>query len=702
MPTKNFSLKNVSLLSTWSCYSENGAYTRHTTPTTVKSVQTVVIEGLPAGAKVTSATLSGTAGSPLSGVALSTINGESTGMGRDFSIAVDIIDNNRIDFTFAFKANGTGHGHATSPYTHQSAMNYTNMVLTVAYDEGSEADRYGWTCSPSVEAGNNVTVTLETVLTGYTYEYQVAFGNNISTWQSVDVNTHMSNYLIPLEWLSAIPDAVSGTASVTMRKVNDEGAMTTEQLSFTICCPESVVPITGVPIITVINGQNGLCLSEVSWARVEAQESQGAYGSTIVNTEISGGGYIANDTTLVTKTFSIAQTVVFTVKVTDSRGHIGINTAQIEVVGYERPQILSITQERYPDYTSSSIRVSVGYQWTSFPGNNIVLRIDCSADDGYTWITSVQSDSSPISGAYQILNIVADQEKSYKLRYTLSDNVDNTVIESSVGSGYVFAIWDNVTRTISFGGYPEKDTDCFSVAGNWNFYTHGKEIMELLEETKLSACADSLVVIKELNARMLAVEGFIKDFNPDAGGTGETGSLEQLLGAMDERIASTELAINSLLSEISLKADKTDLQDFVAIDELETKTLEIINGTRLNSVLANTITADSLSVDGNILAGDIYATCVGSSEGQIDMLSSTVAQTESLWATAAFVEALVLSGSMVSSGSQTVVTSLNGLDKTYADLRYIDVDGNEQTVRVLTDVESRGPNQATLKYLTTE
>ena len=155
---------------------------------------------------------------------------------------------------------------------------------------------------------------------------------------------------------------------------------------------------------------------------------------------------------------------------------------------------------------------------------------------------------------------------------------------------------------------------------------------------------------------------------------------------LGERVSSAEISINGLESEIALKADTILLDGYVKASDLETDVLEVVNASYIETLSA-----------GFIGCGDVDAeqvNCTG--------VATDTVETDTLWAEGAHIGALSLGGTLVSSASESVVVSMNGLSKEYTEIWYMDSDGTEQYARVLTNVELRYPNTATINYLTTD
>lgn len=193
------------------------------------------------------------------------------------------------------------------------------------------------------------------------------------------------------------------------------------------------------------------------------------------------------------------------------------------------------------------------------------------------------------------------------------------------------------------------------------------------------------MTVDDLEARMNSAEIEIDGANARI----DLKASQTVVDNLGVRVSSAEIAIDGLNSEISLKADTILLQGYVKASELETEVLDVVNASYIETLAA-----------GFIGCGDIDADTVNCDDVNTGTVDCDMVATETLWATGAHITSMTLGGSAVSWGSQSVVTSMNGVTKEYTDIWYMDSDGAEQYARVLTNVEIRYPNTTTLSYLT--
>lgn len=123
------------------------------TSNTARHTARFELSALPEGAKITQATLFATAGSPLHGTELSTINGVSVTPPGTKTVPVDVEDGaTSVDVVFAYKCVATAHNHYADGYhvnggdywdgntlvhhlyyDHESVVAYTDVYLLIEY-----------------------------------------------------------------------------------------------------------------------------------------------------------------------------------------------------------------------------------------------------------------------------------------------------------------------------------------------------------------------------------------------------------------------------------------------------------------------------------------------------------------------------------------------------------------------------------------
>ena len=119
-----------------------------------------------------------------------------------------------------------------------------------------------------------------------------SFGNH-SEQKSVSAGGTSSSFTIPLAWIDAIPNAVSGNGTVSVTTFSGGETIGTRSYSFTLTVPSSVIP--SVASLTAARNDNNVVPS--SWnayiqnrsgVTLTANGASGSYGSTISTYKFSG------------------------------------------------------------------------------------------------------------------------------------------------------------------------------------------------------------------------------------------------------------------------------------------------------------------------------------------------------------------------------------------------------------------------------
>ena len=202
----------------------------------------------------------------------------------------------------------------------------------------------------------------------------------------------------------------------------------------------------------------------------------------------------------------------------------------------------------------------------------------------------------------------------------------------------------------------------------------------------LSLAARHIVVATErLDVLAEEVNVFADDVTVNAENIRLLGDYTTSLG---ERVSTAEISINGLESEITLKADKIDLQGFVTVDDLEAETIRVVNSSYFDYVRAELISAASIA------ATDVVATTIGAYDGTINELSSTTID-----ATTVNAEKLTLEGSAVHNVHSEFVTSIDDISVKYETVYFLDANQILQEITVVTDVQVPQYSTGKINYL---
>lgn len=272
------------------------------------------------------------------------------------------------------------------------------------------------------------------------------------------------SYNIPKEWCNALPNAASGTASVTVttyRGNTQIGDPVTK--AFTATIPADVVPtINSFGVTRIANGVPpawGIYVQGKSKAKLTAK-AVGLYSSSITKYTISGGGYSANNSVLETDKLNSPGTNTFTVTARDSRGRTTSQTLNISVESYAAPAI-----GRYSAYRCTSAGVAntngtylyilLDGVYSSCGGKNTMALSAAYRQKGATsWTgqTTLTDNTAKIIGGGTI-----NVDNSYDVLLTVTDSFTSTAKTVSIPTALVTIDLRKGGKGVTIGGVAEED-----------------------------------------------------------------------------------------------------------------------------------------------------------------------------------------------------------------------------------------------------
>lgn len=357
----------------------------------------------------------------------------------------------------------------------------------------------------STELGKTITVSIDKKAAAF--RHQVWWSVNGSDWIDLGRNHDTSvQFTVPIEYANRITNSDTGTVDVCVRTLQGDTTIGRDVYlnGTSILVPKNIVPtlesVTAVErtakVAEII--PKGHFVKGKSTIRLEAVGAKGAYGSSIVSTELtlgnlvvrsSQGDFPANN----------SGTVTAVAKVTDSRGRTATKSIQINIVDYYAPKILEFLANRAGNGTNKTIMSTVLANISPLivNGSNINrynLKIQYSEKGTNRWIDAVNLSNETTevinrqinSGAFYAL------DKSYNLRLVIQDRVSDIVdsVLTVRSSEVLVALGDG---RIGFGGFPELKKHCefFKPATMHNslnveggILSNGKPIQEFADTTK--------------------------------------------------------------------------------------------------------------------------------------------------------------------------------------------------------------------------
>ena len=287
----------------------------------------------------------------------------------------------------------------------------------------------------SVPAGESIGLTV-TPLSGadtdsLTHTVTWAFGGQSET-QTLEAGVLETEYTVPMDWLTEIPGAASGTATCTLTTAVDGTTQGSKSYSFTVTAPASAAPTFDAEIEAAGQVTAGY-YQYLSAATIRAANAAAQYGASITAYSITGSESASGSTSeLTTAAFLTSGTHEYTLSVTDSRGMTTVKTVSCEVAQVLTPGITRFEVERYSAIEGDEIT----YVRTDY-GPNVWINLEMSIDP---------ADGNNAAEAYILYGKIGATERT-RVDIAMEDAVsvteDRTIIsaEISANDGWEFTLY---------------------------------------------------------------------------------------------------------------------------------------------------------------------------------------------------------------------------------------------------------------------
>ena len=358
-------------------------------------------------------------------------------------------------------------------YASTSAQFVITAVIGQNYAKSSA------TVTSSVAAGSTSTVTfINPYLSNVYHVVDWRFGSSLVYSKSTTVGASSVSYTIPVSWLTAIPNATSGTATVSVTTYTSSGAsLGTDTYSFTITAPSSAVPSISVAATRINNSVPsswGIYVQGQSGVTITATAS-GYQGSTVASYTISGGatGTQTSNVFTISKIYT-SGTVTYTVKVTDSRGRTATASVSISVVAYSAPAFSATDAFRcVAGGTASDTGTYISAKATGTYAsvsrkNSMTLKVQytLSTSESYSAAVTLTNGAASIIGNGSI-----DINYSFKVKFTLTDAFNTIEKVLNVGTAAFTVFFRQGGNGVAIGKVSER-ANAVEINPDWDIY-HG-------------------------------------------------------------------------------------------------------------------------------------------------------------------------------------------------------------------------------------
>ncbi|MCR0546152.1 DUF859 family phage minor structural protein [[Clostridium] innocuum] len=331
------------------------------------------------------------------------------------------------------------------------------------------------------------TITITRASSSFTHTLTYSFGSTTGTIVSKTTSTSVS-WTPALTLANQIPNAVSGTCTITCDTYNGSTKIGSKTCTLTLTVPASVKPTMTSVTATRVDGDVptawAIYVQNKSKATVTINGAAGAYGSTISSYSISGGGYSSTASSFTTGLLAASGTITFTAKVTDSRGRVSdAKTVSISVVAYSAPSFSSYISQRATSAgvindDGTYIRGLISFSYaTCSSKNTITCATYYKKSSSTSWTNANKSFSS--GTAFTFGGGAISTESSYDVKYTITDAFTTVTIIDMVSTASVLMDFKAGGKGIAIGKVSEKDKT-LEIADSWELEVHGKKLIDYI------------------------------------------------------------------------------------------------------------------------------------------------------------------------------------------------------------------------------
>lgn len=321
----------------------------------------------------------------------------------------------------------------------------------------------------SADMNTSITISMPRASSGFTHTLKYTFGSATGTIGSA-LGTSKA-WTIPLSLANQIPNATSGSLTITCETYNGSTKIGTKTVKITIKVPTSVVPT--ISSISVVDSKTDL---EEKFAKLIQNQSKptitvnasGAYSSAIASysTKFLGVTYTAKSFTVSNLTQSGTLSVVATVK--DSRGRSASLTQNITILEYKIPSISKFTAQRCNqdgtiNLEGKYLKLTYAYNISELSKRNDALATisyKSSSNSSYTQLVNIVSTYT-IDTSY-VSEIVFDVNNSYDLKITVSDYFKTVTYTEILSTAFTLMDFHESGRGMAIGKVAE-EPDLFDI-----------------------------------------------------------------------------------------------------------------------------------------------------------------------------------------------------------------------------------------------
>lgn len=325
----------------------------------------------------------------------------------------------------------------------------------------------GW----SWTAGSENTIAISRASSSFTHNITYAFGSQSGTIASAAETSQ--SWTPPVSLLTQIPNAVTGTGTITVQTKNGSTVIGSNSYSFTLTAGPSAVPSIGT---ITLNEANAVVAASTITLYVQGHSelkvdisASGYQGSTITSRTFTIDGVTANTGGKIALNTAGTRTIVTTV--IDSRGRSESTSQTISVAAYSAPKITNMGVRR----ANSNGIANDGGQYIaltmkgtaqsllsgSTQQNTLKIEVFAKLKSSSSWGTAkdtINHTSTTYSRNYSVIGGGATYltGNSYDVLVRITDKLDAAQIQMTVPTSKIFMHWSKTG--VGMGKYHERGT----------------------------------------------------------------------------------------------------------------------------------------------------------------------------------------------------------------------------------------------------
>ena len=309
----------------------------------------------------------------------------------------------------------------------------------------------------SATMGNTITISMPRKSNSFTHNLAYKIGNKSGVIVT-GVGTSYT-WTIPLDLANGIPNATSGTVTITCKTYYTGSLVGTKTVTFTANVPSNIVPSCSVSISdsnSNISTKFNAYIQTRSKLKVVITTS-GSYSSTIKSCKTTIEGVTYTGASFTSNALSTSGTVEITTVVTDTRGRTKTVTNNINVLAYNVPTISKFICDRADStgliidegtYLASTINFTI----TSLNSlNDKSYSLQYKLKNSEEWITIANGSVYSFNDSILSSSAIADTNSSYDVRLVLKDYFTTTYAYFDVSTSFKLFHFNKSGRALAFG-----------------------------------------------------------------------------------------------------------------------------------------------------------------------------------------------------------------------------------------------------------